>query len=150
MVHLQLCFKRLENLLNVTLLCVIMVKVVAPSEHKKSEKMFSISKKTMICNFQFELKNISISSRNGDEVGGKFNIILRKQNTRWQSGNTKRGSINVWLTSCFDWFGICCMTTDNFCFYLQNRLIQTSQTGGQRYSDTSPFSIPCGSHRTLF
>ncbi len=34
------------------------------------------------------------------------------------------------------------MTTDNFCFYLQNRLIQTSQTGGQRYSDTSPFIIP--------
>jgi hypothetical protein len=34
------------------------------------------------------------------------------------------------------------MTTDNFCFYLQNRLIQTSQIGGQRYSDTSPFSIP--------
>jgi hypothetical protein len=33
------------------------------------------------------------------------------------------------------------MTTDNFCFYLQNRLIQTSPTG-QRYSDTSPFSIP--------
>jgi hypothetical protein len=31
---------------------------------------------------------------------------------------------------------------DNFCFYLQNRLIQTSQTGGQWYSDTSPFSIP--------
>jgi hypothetical protein len=35
------------------------------------------------------------------------------------------------------------MTTDKFCFYLQNRLIQTSQTGGQQYSDTSPFSIPC-------
>jgi hypothetical protein len=34
------------------------------------------------------------------------------------------------------------MTTDNFCFYLQNRLIQTSQTGGQWYNDTSPFSIP--------
>jgi len=34
------------------------------------------------------------------------------------------------------------MTADNFCFYLQNRLIQTSQTGGQQYSDTSPFSIP--------
>ncbi len=34
------------------------------------------------------------------------------------------------------------MTTDNFCFYLQNRLIQTSETGGQQYSDTSPFSIP--------
>ncbi len=38
-------------------------------------------------------------------------------------------------------FTISCMTTDNFCFYLQNRLIQTrqtSQTGGQWYSDTSP------------
>jgi hypothetical protein len=34
------------------------------------------------------------------------------------------------------------MTTANFCFYLQDRLIQTSQTGGQWYSDTSPFSIP--------
>jgi len=34
------------------------------------------------------------------------------------------------------------MTTDNFCFYLQNRLVQTSQTGGPLYSDTSPFSIP--------
>jgi hypothetical protein len=34
------------------------------------------------------------------------------------------------------------MTTDDTCFYLQNRLMQTSQTGGQWYSDTSPFSIP--------
>jgi hypothetical protein len=34
------------------------------------------------------------------------------------------------------------MTTDKFCFYLQNRLIQASKTGGQWYSDTSPFSIP--------
>jgi hypothetical protein len=38
------------------------------------------------------------------------------------------------------------MTTDNFCFCLQNRLIQTSQTGGQQYRDTSPFSIPCTDH----
>jgi hypothetical protein len=34
------------------------------------------------------------------------------------------------------------MTTDNFCFYLQNRPIQTGQAGGQQYSDTLPFSIP--------
>ncbi len=31
----------------------------------------------------------------------------------------------------------------NLCFYLQKRLIQTSQTGSQQYSDTSPFSSPC-------
>ncbi len=60
-----------------------------------------------------------------------------------RSGNTNRGSITVPLTPLFDWFGISCMTTDIFCFYLKNRLIQTSQTGGQWYSDTSPFSIPC-------
>jgi hypothetical protein len=35
------------------------------------------------------------------------------------------------------------MTTNNFRFYLQNRPIRTSQTGGQLYSDTSPFSVPC-------
>jgi hypothetical protein len=34
-------------------------------------------------------------------------------------------------------FGISYMATDIFCFYLQ-----TSQTGVQQYSDTSPFSIP--------
>ncbi len=33
-----------------------------------------------------------------------------------------------------------------FLFYLQNRPIWTSQTGGQWYSDTSPFSIPCLMH----
>ncbi len=33
------------------------------------------------------------------------------------------------------------MTTDKFCFYLQNRLIHTSQTGGQQYTYTSPLSI---------
>jgi hypothetical protein len=35
------------------------------------------------------------------------------------------------------------MTTDNFCVYLQNRLIQTSQTGDQWYSGIFPLSIPC-------
>ncbi len=34
------------------------------------------------------------------------------------------------------------MTTDYFCFYLQNRLNQTSQTGGELYSDTSPLVFP--------
>jgi hypothetical protein len=50
----------------------------------------------------------------------------------------------------FDWFGISCMTTDNFGFYLQNRLIQTSQTGGQWYSETSPICIPCIENRVIY
>jgi hypothetical protein len=52
------------------------------------------------------------------------------------------GKYHCTIDLLFDWFRISCMTTDNFCFYLQNRLIQTSQTGGQWYSDTSLFGIP--------
>ncbi len=58
-------------------------------------------------------------------------------------GNTKRGSITVPLTSCFTGLDSAIWQLTFFCFYLQNRLIQTSQTGGQQYSDASPFSIPC-------
>jgi hypothetical protein len=53
------------------------------------------------------------------------------------------GKYHCTIGLLFDWFGISCMTTDNFCFYLQNRLIKTSQTGGQWHRDTSPLSIPC-------
>ena len=42
------------------------------------------------------------------------------------------------------------MRTVNFCLYLQNRLIQTGQTGGQQYGDTSPFSIPWSMHRNCW
>ena len=52
------------------------------------------------------------------------------------------GKYHCTVDLLFDWFGISCMTTDNFCFYLQNRLIQSCQTEGQWYSDTSPISIP--------
>jgi hypothetical protein len=53
-----------------------------------------------------------------------------------------RGKYHCTVDLLFDWFGISCMTIDNFCFYLQNRLIQISSTGGQWYIDTSLFSIP--------
>jgi hypothetical protein len=41
------------------------------------------------------------------------------------------------------------MTTDNFCFYLQSRLIQTSQAGGQQYSDASPLVFPEQTHEHM-
>ncbi len=41
------------------------------------------------------------------------------------------------------------MTTDNFCFYSQNRQVQTYQTGGQWYSNTPPFKIPWLERRIL-
>ncbi len=57
-----------------------------------------------------------------------------------------KGKYHCTVDLLFEWFGISSMTTDNFCFCLQNRLIQTSQTGGQWYSDTSPFSFPWLDH----
>ncbi len=59
-----------------------------------------------------------------------------------QAREYERGKYQCTIDLLFGMFGISCMTTNNFCFYLQNRLIQTSQTGGQWYPDTSPFSIP--------
>ena len=56
--------------------------------------------------------------------------------------DSNQGILKGEVDLLFDWFGISCMTTDNFCFYLQNRPIQAIQTGGQLYSDTYPFSIP--------
>ncbi len=52
------------------------------------------------------------------------------------------GKYHCTIDLLFDWFGISCVKTDNFCFYLQNRQIQTSQTGGQWYSDTSRLIFP--------
>ncbi len=73
---------------------------------------------------------------------------ITKQNrlgSKGLQGQTReylRGKYHCTIDLLFDWFRISCMTTDKFCFYLQNRLIQTSQAGGQWYSDASPFSIP--------
>jgi len=42
----------------------------------------------------------------------------------------------------FDWFGLVCFAKKHIKCQLSYSLFQTSQTGGQWYSDTSPFSIP--------
>ncbi len=64
-----------------------------------------------------------------------------------QGGNTKRGSITVPLTSCLTGIESCQLTF--FCFYLQNRRIQTSQTGGQWYRDISHLVFPGRSNKTF-
>ena len=43
----------------------------------------------------------------------------------------------------FDWFGLACFAKKNKNCQLSYSWFQTSQTGVQWYSDTSPFSIPC-------
>jgi hypothetical protein len=49
---------------------------------------------------------------------------------------TLKGKVSLHCWPPVYWFGIRCMTTENFRCYFQNRLIQTGQTGGQLYSDT--------------
>jgi len=86
----------------------------------------------------------------GLESGFQHWSLMFKQNEQeCLCREYQRGKHHCTIDLLFDWFGIGCMTTDNFCFYLQNRLIQTSPTGGQWYSDTSPFNIPCTSLRRI-
>jgi hypothetical protein len=68
--------------------------------------------------------------------------VTTKKLANVQAGNTKGGSTTVPLTSCLTGLESAAWQLTIFCFYLQNRLIQTSQTGGQQYSDTSLISIP--------
>ncbi len=58
------------------------------------------------------------------------------------SQGTLKGKYHFTVDLLFDWFGILCITTDNFRFYLQNILIQTGQTVGHLCSDTYHFSVP--------
>ncbi len=60
-------------------------------------------------------------------------------------GNSKVGRITVPLHSCLTGLKRI-KIIDNFCFHLQNRPIQTSQTGGRWYSDTSPSVFPECTH----
>ncbi len=81
-------------------------------------------------------KSFAFSRCGGWGLGTTLSIM-----TICRAGNTKEGSICI-VDLLFDWFGIRGTKADNFCFYLQSRLIQTSQIGGQQYSDIPPFSIP--------
>jgi len=84
---------------------------------------------------QFALQSYKLKI---DELEALFIADCQNGNT----GNTKGGSITVPLTSCLTGLESGVTQLNVFVFCLQNRLIQTGQTGGQWYSDTSPFSIP--------
>jgi hypothetical protein len=103
-------------------------------------------------NFCFYLQNRLIQT---SQIGGQwfndtsplsipcFDILQLVKPLTFTAGNTKGGKYQCTIDLLFDSFGISCTTTDNFCFYLQNILIQTSQIGGQWFNDTPPLSIPC-------
>ncbi len=53
-----------------------------------------------------------------------------------------RGKYHCTVDFLFDWFGLVCFANKNNNCQLSYSWFQTSHTGGQWYSDTSPFSIP--------
>ncbi len=63
-------------------------------------------------------------------------------NPKFKAGNAKGGKYHRTVDLLFDWFGLVCFVNKNNNSQLSYSWFQTSQTGGQRYSDTYPFSIP--------
>ncbi len=59
-----------------------------------------------------------------------------------------KGKYYCTIDLLFDWFGLVCFANKNKNCQLSYSWFQTSKTGGQRYSDTSPFSIPWVSFRS--
>ncbi len=49
---------------------------------------------------------------------------LRRVRVTWFNQGILKGENHCTVDLLFDWFGISCMATNIFCFYLQNRLIQ--------------------------
>ena len=90
----------------------------------------------------YKRSSVRNSNYSGQQIFSYTTTFIQWEDNSPNPENTKGGGYHCTIDFLFDRFGISCMTTDNCCFYLQNRLIQTSQTGGQWYIDTSPFSIP--------
>ncbi len=53
-----------------------------------------------------------------------------------------KGKYHCTIDLLFDRLGLVCFANKNKNCQLSYSWFQTSQTGGQQYSDTSPFSIP--------
>jgi hypothetical protein len=126
--------------------CLVVTNTLAYSVRSSStmkKKFYKIDGRS---SFLKRLNWPKISSENFlfENKGIKYGLHCREQSLPL-TGNTKGGSIAVLLTSCLTRLGSAVWQLTILVFYLQNRPIQTNQTGGQWYSDTSPFSIPCPS-----
>ncbi len=61
-----------------------------------------------------------------------------------------KGKYHCTVDLLFDWFGLVCIANKNKNCQLSYRWFQTSQTGRQWHSDTSPSSIPRPNHSLSF
>ncbi len=56
------------------------------------------------------------------------------------------GKYHCTVDLLFDWFGLVCFANRNKNCQLSDGGLQTRQTGGQQYSDTSPLVFPALTH----
>ncbi len=99
-----------------------------------------VSKEWWNCeSFLVSNKELFISSSARLIIAGQWKLSAC---TYIRPGNTKGGSITV----LFYWFWLVCFANKTKNCQLSYRWFQTSQMGGQQYSDTSPFSIPWSDH----
>ncbi len=86
---------------------------------------------------------------------GQVMVVRRFANTNqspnlYDSREYLRGKYHCTIDILFDWFGLVCFANKNKKCQLSYSWFQTSQKGGQQYSDTSPFSIPWLQLRSSF
>ncbi len=105
-------------------------------------RAFNLKRIIQICEFWRENFHETLFERTVAELA--LRDLMRRDTKRigFILQGILKGEYRCTIDLLFDWFGISCMTIDNFCFYFHNRLIQTSQTGGQQYSDTYPLVFP--------
>jgi hypothetical protein len=74
----------------------------------------------------------------------KFNqkLFTKDINQFVRSREYLRGKYHCTIDLLFDWFGLTCFANKNKNCHLSYSCFETSQTGVQWYSDSSPFSIP--------
>ncbi len=79
-----------------------------------------------------------------------LSTIIRMQKYLVMTKITSQGipkEVSLYHWPPVDWFGLVCCANKNKNCQLLYSWFPTSQTGGQRYSDSSPFSIPWTSFR---
>ncbi len=104
---------------------------------------FDLNLSTTLSSYMIMLKVFMLSVVMVSVIIQRVMALDKHFNMGYPIREYSRGNYLCTVDLLFDQFEISCMITDNFCFYFQNRLFQTSQTGGQWYTETSPFSIPC-------
>ncbi len=117
------------------------------AENRKIDRLVdsksSVSRHNSVFSSQWYISIVNIIIAHADWLTewGTLRVRARIMLARVQAGNAKGGKYHCTIDLLFDRFGLVCFANKNKNRQLSYSWFQTSQTGGQWYSDTSPFSI---------